>query len=189
MKENLNTILDEIKASLRDMQQNEALQELKVKYLGKKGEITQMMKQMGSLSPEERPAFGQKINALRKKAEEAIEEKRLEISEKQKNARLAAEKIDVTLPSRKNRIGGLHPLTKVILGDSVRFLSIWGSQWWKARRSSWTNSILKCSISPRIIRPGMRRTPFYVTDDIVLRTHTSPVQVRTMLANASRPSG
>ena len=69
MKENLNTILDEIKASLRDMQQNEALQELKVKYLGKKGEITQMMKQMGSLSPEERPAFGQKINALRKKAE------------------------------------------------------------------------------------------------------------------------
>ena len=93
MKENLNTILDEIKASLRDMQQNEALQELKVKYLGKKGEITQMMKQMGSLSPEERPAFGQKINALRKKAEEAIEEKRLEISEKQKNARLAAEKM------------------------------------------------------------------------------------------------
>ncbi len=58
MKENLNTILDEIKASLRDMQQNEALQELRVKYLGKKGEITQMMKQMGALSPEERPALG-----------------------------------------------------------------------------------------------------------------------------------
>lgn len=121
MKENLNTILDEIKASLRDMQQNEALQELKVKYLGKKGEITQMMKQMGSLSPEERPAFGQKINALRKKAEEAIEEKRLEISEKQKNARLAAEKIDVTLPGRKKPHRRPASPDKGILGDPFDF--------------------------------------------------------------------
>ena len=67
MKENLNTILDEIKASLRDMQQNEALQELKVKYLGKKGEITQMMKQMGSLSPEERPVLGRRSTPCAKR--------------------------------------------------------------------------------------------------------------------------
>ena len=180
MKENLNTILDEIKASLRDMQQNEALQELKVKYLGKKGEITQMMKQMGSLSPEERPAFGQQLNALRKKAEEAIEEKRLEISEKQKNARLAAEKIDVTLPSRKNRIGGLHPLTKVYWEIRSIFVHM-GFTVVEGPEIELDKFNFEMLNIPKDHPARDAQDTFYVTDDIVLRTHTSPVQARTML--------
>ncbi|MBS5644821.1 MAG: phenylalanine--tRNA ligase subunit alpha [Clostridiales bacterium] len=180
MKETLNTLLDEIKASLRDMQQNEALQELKVKYLGKKGEITQMMKQMGSLSPEERPAFGQKINALRKKAEEAIEEKRLEISERQKNARLAAEKIDVTLPSRKNRIGGLHPLTKVYWEIRSIFVHM-GFTVVEGPEIELDKFNFEMLNIPKDHPARDAQDTFYVTDDIVLRTHTSPVQARTML--------
>ena len=85
MQENIRNILNEMKAALEAAATNEALQEIRVKYLGKKGEITAMMKQMGKLAHEERPAFGQLVNAARKEAEEALAAKQQVIAEKLKN--------------------------------------------------------------------------------------------------------
>ena len=75
MREKIQNILDEMKAALENAKSSETMQEIRVKYLGKKGEITSMMKQMGSIAPEERPSFGQLVNAARKEAEAALEAK------------------------------------------------------------------------------------------------------------------
>ncbi len=179
--DNLNKILEDIQASLQNVQQNEALQDLRVKYLGKKGEITMMMKQMGNLSPEERPKFGQMVNTLRNKAEEAIEHKRLEIAEKQKASRLEAEKIDVTLPCRKNRIGGVHPLTKVYREIRSIFVNM-GFSVMEGPEIEFDKYNFEMLNIPKDHPARDMQDTFYVTDDIVLRTHTSPVQIRTMLA-------
>ena len=96
MQEKISELLAELKASLAGVDSKEALQELRVKYLGKKGEFTAMMKQMGSLSAEERPKFGQLINSARGEAETLIGDAQKEIDEKLKNERFLKETIDGT---------------------------------------------------------------------------------------------
>ena len=94
-------------------QSSAELDSIRVKYLGKKGEITLLMKQMGALSKEERPAFGQAVNAARKAVEETLAQAIEKIAKKENEEKLAAERIDVTLPGRKQALGALHPLTQV----------------------------------------------------------------------------
>ena len=113
MQEKISELLAELKASLAGVDSKEALQDLKVKYLGKKGEFTAMMKQMGSLSAEERPKFGQLINSARSEAETLIGDAQKVIDEKLKNERFLKETIDVTMPGSEQEVGGLHPLSRV----------------------------------------------------------------------------
>ena len=115
--ENHEKILQEVQGALSHLSQGEKeagqealarLQELRVKYLGKKGEITQMMKQMGALPQEERPRFGQMVNSLRQKVEEAFEQRKAELENQIRRKKLAAETIDVTLEKPEEGVGSLH---------------------------------------------------------------------------------
>jgi phenylalanyl-tRNA synthetase alpha chain len=91
-----------------------AMEAVKVKYFGKKGELTQLLRGMGSLSAEERPVFGQKVNQLRGELETAFEEKSNQIRRQEIDAKIRAERIDVTLRVEEAKIGKLHPLTTVL---------------------------------------------------------------------------
>lgn len=181
MQDTLKKMMDDIKAALKDMSQNDALQELKVRYLGKKGEITQLMKQMGSLPQEERPEFGKLVNQLRTDAEAAIEEKRLEIKNREKERRLEAERIDVTMPSRKNAIGGAHPLTRVER-EIISIFTRMGFDVMEGPEIELDQYNFEMLNIPKDHPARDMQDTFYVTEDIVLRTHTSPVQIRTMLS-------
>ena len=112
--------MEEIREALSRAVSDDALQELRVRYLGKKGEITAMMKQMRNLSPEERPAFGSKVNALRAKAEEAFAEKMAELREAALEGRLQHERIDVTLPGKSAK-AGCDPSAQSGLSRSARY--------------------------------------------------------------------
>lgn len=187
--DNHEKILTEVRDALLNLRQEgknaeqealSTLQELRVKYLGKKGEILQMMKQMGSLPKEERPSFGQKVNSLRQSVEEAIEKKRDELETALKEKKLAAEKIDVTLEKPEAGVGGMHPLTKVYhqvrgIFEGMGFQVVEGPE---IEFDKYNFEMLNI---PKDHPARDAQDTFYVTDDIVLRTHTSPVQVRTML--------
>ena len=105
-------------------QSSAQLDGIRVKYLGKKGEITMLMKQMGTLPKEERPAFGQAVNAARKAVEESLAQAMEKISKEESAEKLAAERVDITLPGRKQALGALHPLTQVYRDVRDIFLSM-----------------------------------------------------------------
>ncbi len=187
--ENHEKILQEVQGALSHLSQGEKeagqealarLQELRVKYLGKKGEITQMMKQMGALPQEERPRFGQMVNSLRQKAEEAFEQRKAELENQIRRKKLAAETIDVTLEKPEEGVGSLHPLTKVYHQVRGIFASM-GFQVVEGPEIEFDKYNFEMLNIPKDHPARDMQDTFYVTDDIVLRTHTSPVQVRTML--------
>ena len=110
MKEQLANIRAEALAAFEAVQDSAGLEALRVKYLGKKGELTAVLKQMGKLSPEERPAMGQIANQVRSQLEQAIETQAAVLAEKALNSRLAAEALDVTIPGKAVEIGHKHPM-------------------------------------------------------------------------------
>lgn len=180
MQEKLKKLRQEAAARLEEAKSGDALQELRVRYLGKKGEITGMMKQMGALAPEERPKFGQMVNAVRAEVESAIEAKRAEIEARDKARRLAAETIDVTMPTMQSRIGGAHPLTRVMREINGIFMKM-GFSIVDGPEIEYDKYNFEMLNIPKDHPARDMQDTFYVTEDIVLRTHTSPVQVRTML--------
>ena len=153
---------------------------VRVKYLGKKGEITLLMKQMGALAPEERPAFGQEVNAARAQVEAALAKRTGEIERQEQAARLEKERIDVTLPGRAQEPGALHPLTQVYHEVREIFLSM-GFDVFEGPEVELDRYNFELLNIPKDHPARDMQDTFYVTEDIVLRTHTSPVQVRTML--------
>ncbi len=189
--DNHEKILQEVRQALSELRQEEKaagqealgrLQELRVKYLGKKGELTQMMKQMGTLPKEERPSFGQKVNSLRQKVEEAFEQRKSELEERIKEKKLAAERIDVTLEKPEAGMGGVHPLTKVYRQVRGIFEGM-GFQVVEGPEIEFDKYNFEMLNIPKDHPARDMQDTFYVTDDIVLRTHTSPVQIRTMLGH------
>ena len=182
MQDRIRSILDEMKAALENAKSNEAMQEIRVKYLGKKGEITSMMKQMGSLSPEERPSFGQRINAARKEAEEALEARQRLIANKLKNDRLKRETIDVTLPGKTRFVASEHPLTKVCSEIKEIFTKM-GYTVLDGPEIELDRFNFELLNIPKDHPSRDMQDTFYISDEIVLRTQTSPVQARTMLTH------
>ena len=180
MQKKLQELLVELKQALASVESAETVQELKVKYLGKKGEITSMMKQMGSMPAEERPKFGQLINSARNEAEEAILSTQKNIEKKRKEARLKKEALDVTLPGERHSMGGVHPLTLVYRDVRDIFVKM-GYTVMEGPEIEYDKYNLEMLNIPKDHPARDMQDTFYVSDDIVLRTHTSPVQVRTML--------
>lgn len=181
MQDSIKQILEDMKSSLDSLRSSEAVQELKVKYLGKKGEITALMKQMSTLPQEMRPAFGQMVNSARKEAEEAIAKKQAELTERMKKERLERERIDVTLPVSPD-MGGLHPLTQTYRTLRDIFMRM-GYQIMEGPEVEYDQYNFELLNIPKEHPARDMQDTFYVTEDIVLRTHTSPVQIRTMLSN------
>ena len=118
MKEALNRIREEAIQAIAAADSENTIEELRVRYLGKKGELTAILKQMGSLSPEERPVLGQLANDVRKELDAKITEKTAVIKQMAQDLRFKAEAIDVTLPGNRPKIGARHPLEKVL--DDVK---------------------------------------------------------------------
>lgn len=180
MKETLQKIRADVGEALGKLVASETVQELKVSYLGKKGKITMLMKQMSSLSAEERPEFGKQVNELRREAEEAIERKLQELERKNQEKRLREERIDVTLPGKRSDVGGAHPITRVYreiraIFTRMGFTALDGPE---IEFDKYNFEMLNI---PKNHPSRDMQDTFYVSEDVVLRTHTSPVQVRTML--------
>lgn len=179
MKEQLKSIAEAAHNSLcaaKDMQQVEAL---RVKYLGKKGELTAILKQMGSLSAEERPVIGQLANQIRSKIEEAVSSKAAELKAAATNQKLASEKIDVTMPGTRQEMGKKHPLEAVL--DEIKEIFL-GMGFDVAEgpevESDYYN--FEALNIPKNHPARDTQDTFYINENILLRTQTSPVQVRVM---------
>lgn len=173
-------IVTEARREIAAAQTSNELEAIRVKYLGKKGGITMLMKQMGGLSPQERPVFGQAVNAARKAVEDALSAATQTIAQKESAAKLASERIDITMPGVSPELGALHPLTQVYREVRNIFLSMGFdvNEGPEVELDEYNFELLNI---PKNHPARDMQDTFYVSEDVVLRTHTSPVQVRTML--------
>lgn len=156
-----------------------AMEEIRVKYLGKKGELTTILKSMGNVSKEDRPAIGKLVNDVKKAVEERLESVLSEIKEKEKNAKLQNEVIDVTLPGKKNTIGNRHPLELTIEKIKDIFISM-GFAVEDGPEVELDYYNFEALNIPKNHPARSEQDTFYINDNLVLRTQTSGVQVRTM---------
>ncbi|MAC47548.1 phenylalanine--tRNA ligase subunit alpha [Oceanospirillum beijerinckii] len=177
--ENLASLVEQAQAAIAEASDAQALDQIRVQYLGKKGEVTQLLKGLGKLSPEERPVAGDKINKAKDALLQELNTRRAALEEAQLRAKLAAEKIDVTLPGRGQTVGGLHPVTKTIQRIEDFFASIGFSVAEGPEIEDDYHNFEALNIPAHHPARAMHDT-FYFNANTVLRTHTSPVQVRTM---------
>ena len=155
------------------------LDEIKVRYLGKKGELTAILKQMGGLSAEERPQIGQLANQVRADIAEAIAKKAEQMKAEALKNQLEAERVDVTIPGKLPQQGGLHPMTQVLDDLTEIFLGMGFSVAEGPEVELDYYNFEALNLPPDHPARDTQDT-FYNTDNILLRTQTSPVQVRTM---------
>lgn len=158
------------------------LNDIRVKFLGKKGEITLLSKKMGELPKEERPQFGKSLNALKNTVEDAIAEKQKKLEAAELKKRIANEQIDITLPGKHASLGALHPLTLVYmeLRDIFVGMGFDVAEGPEVELDEYNFEMLNI---PKEHPARDAQDTFYISEDVVLRTHTSPVQIRTMLNN------
>ena len=180
MKEKLERIRSEAMQMLAGAGALSEVEELRVKLLGKKGELTAILKQMGSLSAEERPAMGKLVNEVRADIEGGIASRKAELEKSALQQKLASERIDVTLPGKSSLIGKLHPLNRVRDEVSEIFLGM-GFDVVDGPDVELDLYNFEMLNIPKGHPARDTQDTFYVDDNIVLRTQTSPMQVRTML--------
>ena len=164
------------------------LSEIRVKYLGKKGELTAVLRSMGSLSPEERPAFGQRANEVRAQIEAEIERRQTEMKSAMRDRALRAEKLDVTVPGEDVPFGHIHPLSQAFSTRSRTSSSEWATPSPKGPEVELDYYNFQALNIPEEHPARDTQDTFYITDNILLRSQTSPVQVRTMEHRSARRS-
>ncbi len=179
MQEQLEKIKANAKNEIEQAQNAKELDEVRVKYLGKKGELTAILRGMGSLSAEERPMIGSLVNQIRDELENLIEtgEKHFEDLEIEK--KLATENIDVTIPSKKINLGSIHPITQVVNDVKEIFIGMGYEIADGPEVELATYNFDKLNTPPDHPARDIQDT-FYITDDIILRSQTSSVQARVM---------
>lgn len=183
MREKLEGLRTLALSELASLKTEKEVLDLRVKYLGKKGELTSLMKGMGALTPEERPLIGQIANQVKDTLEERIESALAALRESEKQERLRSERLDVTLPGRRKAVGTLHPLTQVVREISEIFSSL-GFQTAEGPEIELDYYNFEALNLPKDHPARDMQDTFYVTENVLLRTHTSPVQIRTMLKHA-----
>lgn len=179
MKEKLLALKEAALFKMEKATDTKALQEVKVEYLGKKSPITEVLRGMGQLSAEERPLMGQLVNEIRQELEERLTQRGEQLAEAQLAERLAKEGIDVTLPGRPVHAGSSHPLAAVVEEIEEIFLGM-GFKIAEGPEVEKDYYNFEALNLPKNHPARDMQDSFYITDDILLRTHTSPVQVRTM---------
>ncbi|MDN4616972.1 phenylalanine--tRNA ligase subunit alpha [Paenibacillus sp. PsM32] len=181
MQEHLLALKSEALEVLEKVATPKELADLRVKYSGKKGALTEVLRGMGKLSAEERPVVGQVANEVREAIEEVINRKQEEFVRAETNERLAAEKIDVTLPGRGLPQGGIHPINKVIEQMEDIFLGM-GYSVAEGPQAESDHYNFEALNLPKNHPARDMQDSFYLTEDLLMRTHTSPVQIRAMEA-------
>lgn len=179
MKERLKELQQEAIAKVEAANDLKALNDVRVEYLGKKGPITEVLRGMGKLSAEERPLMGALVNEVREMITEKITEKQADLEKAEVEKKLASETIDVTLPGRPVKVGNHHPLTAVIEEIEDLFLGMGYSiaEGPEVEKDYYNFEALNL---PKGHPARDMQDSFYITEEILLRTHTSPVQARTM---------
>ena len=179
MQNQLKNILEVAKEKISASDATEALEVLRVEFLGKKGALTAILRQMGSLSAEERPVVGALANTVRSEIEELIKEKAASLKQKELAIKLEKEKIDITLPAKTVALGSLHPLAQVERDLSEIFISMGFTiaEGPEIEKTYYNFDALNAPADHPSREPS---DTFYIGENILLRTQTSPVQVRTM---------
>ncbi len=183
MKEKLQKIKEEATRQIQASQELSKLNEVRVAFLGKKGELTAVLKSMKDVLPQDRPAVGQLVNETRAAIEDMLEETKKKLEEAELNFRLKQEVIDVTLPAKKNRIGHRHPNT-IALEEVERIFVGMGYEVVEGPEVEFDSYNFEGLNIPADHPAKDEQDTFYINQNILLRTQTSPVQVRTM---ESRP--
>lgn len=179
MKQQLEEIRESAKSQLSKAASLAELDTLRVKYLGKKGELTAILKQMGKLSAEERPIIGQLANEIRADLEASIAESVEDIKQKLLEQKLKSEKIDVTLPAKKQSLGHKHPLSIVL--DEVKDIFFgMGFSIASGPEVEWDYYNFEALNIPENHPARDTQDTFYITEKMLLRTQTSPCQIRVM---------
>lgn len=179
MKQKLEQIRTSVENILTDVKEMDALEQIRIKYLGKKGELTAVLKEMGKLSKEERPVIGALANEIRSKLETEIESKRAQLAEALEQAKLVSEVVDVTMPGKKKEIGRLHPLTQTMNTIKDTFIGM-GFQIADGPEVELDYYNFEALNIPKNHPARDTQDTFYIDDDVVLRTQTSPMQIRVM---------
>lgn len=179
MKEKIESIKSAALLAIEQATTSSGLNDVRVRFLGKSGEITSLMKLLGTVSKEERPAMGKALNDVRVQIESALDAKTAVVEESEKQARLAAEAVDVTLPGKTPAKGSLHPLTLVREDILKVFLGMGFSVAEGPEIESDLYNFQLLNVPKDHPARDMQDT-FYVNDNFVLRTHTSPMQARIM---------
>jgi phenylalanyl-tRNA synthetase alpha chain len=181
----LKTILDDALKSFTAITDAVELENAKARYLGKEGSLTGLLKGLGKLSAEERPAAGARINQVKQQIEAALQERRDAIQQHALQSKLAAESLDVTLPGRNSSVGGLHPVTRTLERIETLFHSIGYDVAEGPEIENDFYNFTALNIPEDHPARAMHDT-FYIDDQHVLRTHTSPIQIRYMQAHVEK---
>jgi|TARA_B110001454_G_scaffold120336_1_gene112318 phenylalanyl-tRNA synthetase alpha chain len=174
-----DSLLAEALQAIKNSGDEKSLEFLRVQYLGKKGSLTVLLKTLGQLSPEERPSAGERINAVKREVQEALEQKKGKLISAALDAQLSQESIDVSLPGRRQSKGGLHPITITIDRITQIFSSAGYDVAVGPEIEDEYHNFEALNIPSHHPARAMHDT-FYVSPGTVLRTHTSPVQVHVM---------
>lgn len=179
MQNKLNEIKEAALNLIEEAKDSTVLQDIRVKYLGKKGELTTILKSMKDLSKEERPVMGKLVNDVKKVVEEKLDEAVNKIKEEEKQKKLQSEVIDITLPGKKNVIGKRHPLELTIERIKDIFISM-GFSVEEGPEVELDYYNFEALNIPKNHPARSEQDTFYINDNVVLRTQTSGVQIRVM---------
>lgn len=179
MKEKLQKIKEEAMRQIQESQDLSKLNDVRVAILGKKGELTAVLKGMKDVSPQERPLVGQLVNETRESIEKMLEDTRAKLEALELEAKLKHEVIDVTLPAKKNRVGHRHPNT-IALEEVERIFTGMGYEVVEGPEVEYDYYNFEALNIPANHPAKDEQDTFYINDKMVLRTQTSPVQVREM---------
>ncbi len=179
MKEKLQAIREDAISKITASDNLDKLNQIRVEVLGKKGQLTEVLKGMKDVAPEDRPKVGQLVNDTRKIIEEKMEEVKAELQAKAREAKLKAEVIDVTLPAKKNKIGHKHPNT-IALEELERIFTGMGYEVVEGPEVEYDHYNFEALNIPDNHPAKDEQDTFYINKNIVLRTQTSSVQARVM---------
>ncbi len=179
MREQLNGIKAQAEKELEGVQAIQELENIRVKYLGKKGELTSVLRGMGALTAEERPVIGQLANEVRSYLEARLDDMLQSLAAKERGLKLIQETIDITMPGRVRKFGKKHPLTQVVDEIKEVFLGM-GYQIAEGPEIELDYYNFEAMNIPKNHPSRDVQDTFYIDENVVLRTHTSPVQARVM---------
>ena len=176
---NLSDLLNDALNEIEECKTLNNLEKLRVKYLGKKGQITSQLKKLGSMKTDQKPSFGQEINKIKNQIEAKVKAKKIELKKSSIATNIATQSIDITLPGRKSLTGSIHPITTTLSDIENIFLNAGFLVEDGPEIEDEHHNFTALNIPENHPARAMHDT-FYFDNNLLLRTHTSPIQIRSM---------
>ena len=176
---NLSDLLNDALNEIQECKTLNNLEKIRVKYLGKKGQITSQLKKLGSMKTDQKPSFGQEINKIKNQIEAKVKAKKIELKKSSIARNIATQSIDITLPGRKSLTGSIHPITTTLSDIENIFLNAGFLVEDGPEIEDEHHNFTALNIPENHPARAMHDT-FYFDNNLLLRTHTSPIQIRSM---------